>query len=118
MALSKSITLVKKSSRKKSPKQCLVCLMVAENAIWERSFTDLSLLSHTAKSLPIDVPGFDVLKQFMAQKIETKAVFDTVEQMLRKACEPPHDQSLHNVRVEHGVELRLSTKQKIGRAHV
>src|SRR3546814_4561002 len=93
--------------------------------------TDWSLLSHTAKSLPIDVPGFDVLKQFMAQKIETKAVFDTVEQMLRKACEPPHDQSLHNVRVEHGVELRLSTKQmvkaknrksslheKIGRAQV
>src|SRR3546814_4086680 len=53
MARSKSITLVKKSSRKKSPKQCLGCLMVAENAIWERSFTDWSLLSHTAKSLPI-----------------------------------------------------------------
>src|SRR3546814_16342198 len=33
--------------------------------------------------------------------------------MLRKACEPPHDQSLHNVRVEHGVELRLSTKQMV-----
>src|SRR3546814_9196512 len=87
--------------------------MVAENAIWERSFTDWSMLSHAAKSLPIDVAGFDVLKQFMAHKIETKAVFDTVEQMLRKACEPPHDQSLHNVRVEHGVELRLSTKQMV-----
>src|SRR3546814_14296106 len=33
--------------------------------------------------------------------------------MLRKACEPPHDQSLHNARVEYGVELRLSTKQMV-----
>src|SRR3546814_17722951 len=71
------------------------------------------MLSHAAKSLPIDVAGFDVLKQFMAHKIETKAVFDTVEHMLRKACEPPHDQSLHNARVEYGVELRLSTKQLV-----
>src|SRR3546814_13752885 len=71
------------------------------------------MLSRAAKSLPIDVAGFDVLKQFMAHKIETKAVFDTVEQMLRKACEPPHDQSLHNARVEYGVELRLSTKQMV-----
>src|SRR3546814_11299252 len=84
MARSKSITLVKKSSRKKAPKQCLGCLMVAENAIWERSFPDWSMLSHAAKSLPIDVAGFDVLKQFMAHKIETKAVFAKVEQMLRK----------------------------------
>src|SRR3546814_17517126 len=95
MARSKSITLVKKSSRKKAPKQCLGCLMVAENATWERSFTDWSMLSHAAKSLPIAVSGFDVHKQFMAHKTEAKAVFHTVEQSNRKPCEPPHDHPLH-----------------------
>src|SRR3546814_10128807 len=61
MARLKSITLVNKSSCNKAPKQCLGCLMVAENAIWERSFNDWSMHSHAAKSLSIDVPGFVVI---------------------------------------------------------
>src|SRR3546814_16979590 len=99
MARSKSITLVKKSSRKTAPKQCLGCLMVAENSIWERSFTDWSMLSHAAKSLPIDVAGFAVLKQFIAHKPEPKAVLVPVEPILKTAGPPTAHQSTHNAKL-------------------
>lgn len=113
MARSKSIALVKKNAPKRARKHCHGCVMVEENAIWERTFSNWSILSHRANSLPLDRAGLVAIEALMAHKPETRSVFKTVGMMLETAVNGETADSLHFSRVSQLIDDYSSDKSVV-----